>query len=79
MPLKYQEVLFLRFSEKRKLSEIALILDKKEGTVKSLLSRGLAKLRKALNQAETQPSAGSDIITIEGRRILNNPLEQYEE
>lgn len=43
--VKYQEVLSLRFFEKKSLKEIANILDKKEGTIKSLLSRGLDKLK----------------------------------
>lgn len=42
---KYQEVLSLRFFEKKSLREISEILDKKEGTIKSLLSRGLDKLK----------------------------------
>lgn len=43
---KYQEVISLRFFEKKKISEIAQILGKKEGTVKSLLARGVKKLKK---------------------------------
>ncbi len=46
LPLKYQEVISLRFYEKKSLQEIAEILGKKLGTVKSLLSRALDKLRK---------------------------------
>ena len=42
---KYQEVLSLRFFEKKSLTEISEILNKKEGTIKSLLSRGLDKLK----------------------------------
>ncbi|XOB40371.1 MAG: RNA polymerase sigma factor [Candidatus Nealsonbacteria bacterium] len=45
LPIKYQEVIILRFFEKKKIEEVAEILGKKEGTVKSLLSRGLEKLR----------------------------------
>lgn len=45
LPLIYQEVLALRFFEEKSLLEIAQILSKKEGTVKSLLSRGLQKIR----------------------------------
>lgn len=45
LSIKYQEVIFLRFFEKKKIKEIAQILGKKEGTVKSLLHRGLRKLR----------------------------------
>jgi len=42
---KYQEVISLRYFEQKTNGEIAQILDKNEGTVKSLLSRGLEKLR----------------------------------
>lgn len=45
LPIKYQEVITLRFFEKKKIKEIAEILGKKEGTVKSLLYRGLEKLK----------------------------------
>ena len=46
--VKYQEVISLRYFEQKTNSEISLILDKNEGTVKSLLSRGLEKLRNML-------------------------------
>lgn len=55
LPVKYQEVIALRFAENKKLSEIASILDKKEGTVKSLLARGLRLLRKRMELEEVQP------------------------
>jgi len=42
---KYQEVISLRFFEHKSIKEIAIILDKKEGTIKSLLSRGIEKLK----------------------------------
>jgi len=48
---KYQEVLSLRYFEKKTIIEIADILNKKEGTIKSLLSRGINKLRDSLNNA----------------------------
>jgi RNA polymerase sigma-70 factor (ECF subfamily) len=48
--LKYQEVIALRFFEEKPIKEIALILAKNEGTVKSLLSRGLVKLRTAMGK-----------------------------
>ena len=51
LDLKYQEVLSLRFFEKKSILEIAEILDKKEGTIKSLLSRGLEKLKIEFNNA----------------------------
>jgi len=48
LPIKYQEVITLRFFEKKKIKEICEILGKKEGTVKSLLHRGIEKLRSLL-------------------------------
>jgi RNA polymerase sigma-70 factor (ECF subfamily) len=44
---KYQEVIALRFFEKKQIKEIAEILGKKEGTIKSLLHRAVEKLREA--------------------------------
>jgi len=46
LQLKYQEVIVLRFFEDKQLKEIGEILGKREGTIKSLLHRGLEKLRK---------------------------------
>ena len=46
--LKYQEVISLRYFENKNIKEIAYIIGKKEGTVKSLLSRGIEKLRKII-------------------------------
>ena len=45
LPLKYQQVISLRFFEKKKIEEICQILGKKEGTVKSLLHRAIEKLK----------------------------------
>lgn len=53
LPMKYQEVIVLRFFEKKQLGEIGLILGKREGTVKSLLHRGLEKLRKLMEESAT--------------------------
>jgi RNA polymerase sigma-70 factor (ECF subfamily) len=50
LPVKYQEVISLRYFEGKDNKEIADILNIKEGTLKSLLSRGLEKLRKKCNQ-----------------------------
>lgn len=47
LPARYQEVIALRFFEKKQIKEIAEILGKKEGTVKSLLSRAVEKLRQS--------------------------------
>lgn len=48
LSIDYQEVIALRFFERKTIKEIALIKNKKEGTVKSLLSRGIEKLRNLL-------------------------------
>ena len=48
LPLKYKEVIALRYFEEKSIKEISEILGKNEGTVKSLLSRGIDKLRKLL-------------------------------
>ena len=45
LPEKYQEVLTLRFLEDRKISEISAILGKREGTIKSLISRGIGRIK----------------------------------
>jgi RNA polymerase sigma-70 factor, ECF subfamily len=43
--VKYQDVITLRFFEHKSIKEMAMILEKKEGTVKSLLSRGIDQLK----------------------------------
>jgi RNA polymerase sigma-70 factor (ECF subfamily) len=46
---RYQTIITLRFFENLKLTEIAEVLGSSPGTVRSQLSRALAKLRKKLN------------------------------
>ncbi len=53
LPKKYKEVITLRYFENKQLKEISEILRKKEGTVKSLLHRGLEKLRRLMEQNAT--------------------------
>jgi len=48
LPSIYQEVISLKFFEKKKIREMVQILGKKEGTIKSLLHRGLEKLREKM-------------------------------
>jgi RNA polymerase sigma-70 factor (ECF subfamily) len=50
LSVKYQEVISLRYFEGKENKEIAEILNINEGTLKSLISRGLEKLRKKCNQ-----------------------------
>jgi RNA polymerase sigma-70 factor, ECF subfamily len=78
LDLKYQEVLVLRYFEKKKTKDIAVILHKNEGTVKSLLSRGISKLQTLVVKAHAentvkknshdtlmQPIPALDVIKIE--------------
>ncbi|MBN2716673.1 MAG: RNA polymerase sigma factor [Deltaproteobacteria bacterium] len=46
LPSKYQEVIVLRYLEEKSIKEIALLLGKREGTVKSLISRGISQLKR---------------------------------
>ena len=48
LPSIYQKVIALKYFEEMSIKEISEILGKKEGTVKSLLSRGIDRLRKLL-------------------------------
>ncbi len=68
MPVKYQEVLVLRYVEQKKISDIALITGRKSGTVKSLLSRGVAKLR-----GHMQPFTHSGIVSGEDTQYQQSP------
>ncbi len=51
LDMRYQEVVCLRFFEDRKIEEIAEILGKSTGTVKSLLHRALKQLRQRAGAA----------------------------
>lgn len=50
LPVKYQEVIALRYFEELPIKDISSILGKKEGTIRSLLSRGLEKVRTKLKR-----------------------------
>ena len=50
-PVKYQEVIALRYFEGKDNKEIVEILNINEGTLKSILSRGLEKLRVMCNHS----------------------------
>ena len=58
LPIKYQEVITLRFFEKKQIKEIAQILEKPEGTIKALLHRGLEKLKEMMGQNATFQEQG---------------------
>ena len=51
LPVKYQEVISLRNFEGKSIKEIAEILNINEGVLKSILSRGLEKLRVMCNHS----------------------------
>jgi RNA polymerase sigma-70 factor (ECF subfamily) len=53
---RYQTIITLRFFENLKLTEIAEVLGSSPGTVRSQLTRALAKLRKVLATAFTEKS-----------------------
>ena len=48
LPVKYQEAITLRYFESKPIKEVAEILGRREGTIKSWLHRGLEKLRKLM-------------------------------
>jgi len=52
LPEKYREALFLRYFAELPLQEVATILDKPTGTVKSLIHRGLEKLEVLVTAAK---------------------------
>lgn len=62
LPERYQEVVELRFGAQKKLSEVAAIVKKPEGTVRSLLSRALTRLRKEVQRNDSQ-----DVMSTEGK------------
>jgi RNA polymerase sigma-70 factor (ECF subfamily) len=74
LPEKYQEVVTLRFFENKKVGDIANILNKKEGTVKSLLSSAVEQLRNSLSdlpaseKTQMQPLYSSSVM--DGERSL---------
>jgi RNA polymerase sigma-70 factor (ECF subfamily) len=57
LPKKYREVISLRFFAEKEIREIAQILDKPESSVKTLLYRGLEKLKADIQE----PAATSEI------------------
>lgn len=66
LDIKYQEVITLRFFEEKQIREIGEALGKSEGTIKSLLHRGLEKLRISMaEEIKTQPFAESRIVDSE--------------
>jgi len=48
LSIKYQEVITLRFFEKKKIREMSQILGRKEGTIKSQIHRAIKELKKLI-------------------------------
>ncbi|RBL92382.1 RNA polymerase sigma factor [Chitinophaga flava] len=48
LPPDYQKVIALKYFEEMSIKEISEIMGKKEGTIKSLISRGIDRLRQSL-------------------------------
>jgi RNA polymerase sigma-70 factor (ECF subfamily) len=67
LPIIYQDALALRFFEEKSIAEIASILGAREGTVKSRLSRGVARLREVLDADAATPTVNEVSATI--RRV----------
>jgi RNA polymerase sigma-70 factor, ECF subfamily len=61
LPVKYREVITLRFFQELSINEISKLLYMKEGTVKSILSRGIKMLKQ---KAGAQPNRGSSIVYV---------------
>lgn len=70
LPVKYQEVIVLRFFEGKKIKEISQITGKNTNTIKSLLARGLEKLRKRF-ALEAQPNPAECVLGLEGESYDN--------
>ena len=66
---KYQEVIQLRFFENLKIKEIGEVLGKSPGTVKSLVSRGLKKLRNTVS-SDTSGIEVNDLRSLEHKQPL---------
>lgn len=67
LPEHYRDALSLRYLEEKSVTEVATLLNKPEGTIKSLLSRGIGKLREL---AQSQPDRISSILERSGGETL---------
>ena len=71
LPSKYQEVIVLRFLEEKSIREISILLGKKEGTVKSLVSRGLTLLRRMTGNEKELFSANGLLVNTSPNEGVN--------
>ncbi len=70
LPLRQGEAIILRYIEEKEMQEIAAILDCREGTVRSLISRGISSLRLLLS-ASAQQTPRQSITDSEARGVLS--------
>jgi len=66
LPARYRTVLVLRYFENLSLAEVAQVLGKRLGTIKSTAHRGLARLKKLMEARSCNLSAGSASFRTEG-------------
>lgn len=71
LPERYQDVVALRFFAGKQVAEIGVILGKPIGTVKSLLHRGIERLRQTLTQARQGATFGETSTYVEKGRGLH--------
>jgi RNA polymerase sigma-70 factor (ECF subfamily) len=71
LPERYQDVVALRFFAGKQVTEIGVILGKPIGTVKSLLHRGIERLRQTLTQARQGATFGETSTYVEKGRGLH--------
>ena len=71
LPERYQEAVALRFFAGKQIAEIGVILGKPTGTVKSLLHRGIERLRQTLTQARQSATLGETSTYVEKGRGLH--------
>ena len=60
LPVAQSEVLILRFIEDRSVAETAMILSKKEVTVRALQFKGIRNLREKMMPSQDKPAASSE-------------------
>ncbi len=70
LPLRQGEAIVLRYIEEKEMQEIAAILGCREGTVRSLISRGMSGLRSVLS-VSMQQTTHKGITDSEARGVLS--------
>ena len=73
LPVKYQTVISLKYFEDMSLDEISDITGKRLGTVKSLLSRAIHRMRILMEQSAQYPSSNSNYDNSNRIREVDSP------